>query len=322
MTQPRRAPLRYALAMARAVWTGSLSFGLVTIPVRLYPATEPKDVRFHLMDAHGRRVRYRRFVSEEEPPEPRWEMPEARETEPAPSEAAPEQEIQRPAPPDNDVGSDEQEIAFDDLMRGYETEDGRVVMLSREEVESARPERSRTIDIEDFVALSDIDPVYFEKSYHLAPRARGEMPYALLLRAMERAGRVGIGRFVLRTKPHLVAIRPTEGVLGLETLYFGDEVRDGREVVFGLDGIDVSDRELDMAEMLIETMKTEWNPAAYSDTYREELLQRISEKTPIEATEESATRGSGGHVEELMQALKASVEAAKGKKRTSKKRPA
>jgi DNA end-binding protein Ku len=195
-------------------------------------------------------------------------------------------------------------------------------MLSREEVESARPERSRTIDIEDFVALSDIDPVYFEKSYHLAPRARGEMPYALLLRAMERAGRVGIGRFVLRTKPHLVAIRPTEGVLGLETLYFGDEVRDGREVVFGLDGIDVSDRELDMAEMLIETMKTEWNPAAYSDTYREELLQRISEKTPIEATEESATRGSGGHVEELMQALKASVEAAKGKKRTSKKRPA
>jgi DNA end-binding protein Ku len=308
--------------MARAVWTGSLSFGLVTIPVRLYPATEPKDVRFHLMDAHGRRVRYRRFVSEEESPEPRWEIPEARETEPAPSEAAPEQEIQRPAPSDNDVGSDEQEIAFDDLMRGYETEDGRVVMLSREEVESARPERSRTIDIEDFVALSDIDPVYFEKSYHLAPQARGEKPYALLLRAMERAGRVGIGRFVLRTKPHLVAIRPTEGALGLETLFFGDEVRDGREVVYGLDGIDVSDRELDMAEMLIETMKTEWNPAVYSDTYREELLQRISEKTPIEAREESATRGSGGHVEELMQALKASVEAAKGKKGTSKKRPA
>ena len=299
-----------------------MSFGLVTIPVRLYPATEPKDVRFHLMDAQGRRVRYRRFVSEEEPPEPRWELPEARETESAPSEIAREQEIQRPIPPDLDVGSNEQEIAFDDLMRGYETEDGRVVMLSRDEVESVRPERSRTIDIEDFVALSDIDPVYFERSYHLAPQAAGEKPYALLLRAMERAGRVGIGRFVLRTKPHLVAIRPTEGVLGLETLFFGDEVRDGREVVYGLDGIDVSDRELDMAEMLIETMKTEWNPAAYSDTYREELLQRISEKAPIEAPQEAATRGSGGHVEELMQALKASVEAAKSKKGTSKKRPA
>jgi DNA end-binding protein Ku len=322
MTQQRRAPLRYALAMARAVWTGSLSFGLVTIPVRLYPATEPKDVRFHLMDAHGRRVRFRRFVSEEEPPEPTWEMPEAPETEPPPTEEAREQEPGRPASRDHDVGSAEQEIAYEDLMRGYETEDGRVVMLSRDEVESVRPERSRTIEIEDFVALADIDPVYFEKSYHVAPQTGGEKPYALLLRAMENAGRVGIGRFVLRTKPHLVAIRPTEGVLGLETLFFGDEVRDGRELVWGLDGIDPSNRELEMAEMLIETMKTEWNPAAYSDTYREELLQRISEKAPIEVRQEAATRGSGGHVEELMQALKASVEAAKGKKGTSKKRPA
>jgi DNA end-binding protein Ku len=308
--------------MARAVWTGSLSFGLVTIPVRLYPATEPKDVRFHLMDAHGRRVRYRRFVSEEEPPGPTWEMPEPAEAEPSHSEAAREQESGRPAPVSHHAGSDEEEIAFDDLMRGYETEDGRVVMLSRDEVESVRPERSRTIEIEDFVALADIDPVYFEKSYHVAPQTGGEKPYALLLRAMERAGRVGIGRFVLRTKPHLIAIRPTEGVLGLETLFFGDEVRDGREVVYGLDGIDLSSRELEMAEMLIETMKTEWNPAAYSDTYREELLRRISEKAPIEAREETATRGSGGHAEELMQALKASVEAAKSKKRTSKKRPA
>jgi DNA end-binding protein Ku len=299
-----------------------LSFGLVTIPVRLYPATEPKDVRFHLMDAHGRRVRFRRFVSEEEPPEPTWEMREAPETKPPPSEGAREQESSRPAPPDHDVESAEQEIAYEDLMRGYETEDGRVVMLSRDEVESVRPERSRTIEIEDFVALADIDPVYFEKSYHVAPQTGGEKPYALLLRAMENAGRVGIGRFVLRTKPHLVAIRPTEGVLGLETLFFGDEVRDGRELVWGLDGIDLSDREVQMAEMLIETMKTEWNPAAYSDTYREELLQRISEKAPLEARPEAATRGSGGHVEELMQALKASVEAAKSKKGTSKKRPA
>jgi DNA end-binding protein Ku len=308
--------------MARAVWTGSLSFGLVTIPVRLYPATEPKDVRFHLMDAHGRRVRYRRFVSEEEPQASEWETSEAPETEPPLSEAARGQESGRPGSTGHDAGSIEEEIPFEDLMRGYETQDGWVVMLSRDEVESVRPQRSRTIEIEDFVALSDIDPVYFEKSYYLAPQTGGEKPYALLLRAMERAGRVGIGRFVLRTKPHLVAIRPTEGVLGLETLFFGDEVRDGRELVRGLDGIDLSDRELEMAEMLIETMKTEWNPAAYSDTYREELLRRITEKAPIEVREEATTGGSGSHVEELMQALKASVEAAKSKKGKSRKRPA
>jgi DNA end-binding protein Ku len=118
------------------------------------------------------------------------------------------------------------------------------------------------------VALSDIDPVFFEKSYHLAPQRGGERPYLLLLRAMERAGRIGIGRFVLRTKPHLVAIRPEEGLIGLETMFFGDEVRDGRELAWGIEGLEVSERELGMAEMLIETLKTEWNPAAYSDTYR------------------------------------------------------
>ena len=307
--------------MARAVWTGSLSFGLVTIPVRLYPATEPKDVRFHLMDAHGRRVRYRRFVSSEEPLAPTWETSEVPETEPSLSEGARGRESGRP-PTGHDAGSNEEEIPFEDLMRGYETEDGWVVMLTRDEVESVRPQRSRTIEIEDFVALSDIDPVYFERSYYLAPQTGGERAYALLLGAMERAGRVGIGRFVLRTKPHLVAIRPTEGVLGLETLFFGDEVRDGRELVWALDGIDLSNRDLEMAEMLIETMKTEWNPAAYSDTYREELLQRIGEKAPIEVGQEAAPSGSGGHVEELMQALKASVEAAKSKKGKSRKRPA
>ena len=108
------------------------------------------------------------------------------------------------------------------------------------------------------------------------PHRGGEKQYTLLLRAMERAGRVGIGRFDLRTKPHLVAIRPAGGVLGLETLFFGDEVRDGREVAPGVEGIDVSDRELQLAEALIETLKTEWNPAAYSDTYHEELLKRFA----------------------------------------------
>jgi len=301
--------------MARAVWTGTLTFGLVTIPVRLYPATEPKDVRFHLMDASGRRVRYRRFVEAEEPPV-EWEAQEAgpqpgAEGRPEPRTTPSAEDRPQPA-----------EVAYEDLMRGYETDDGRVVVLSREEVESARPERSRSIEIEDFVALSDIDPVYFEKSYHLAPQQGGERPYLLLLRAMERAGRVGIGRFVLRTKPHLVAIRPTEGVLGLETLFFGDEVRDGHEVAWNIEGLEVSERELRMAEMLIETLNTEWKPASYSDTYREELLRRIAEKAPIEERAEAAAPSPGSRAEELMQALKASVEAAKKEKKRSPKRTA
>jgi DNA end-binding protein Ku len=214
------------------------------------------------------------------------------------------------------------EVAYEDLMRGYETEDGRVVLLTQEEVESARPERSRSIEIEDFVALSDIDPVFFEKSYHLAPQRGGERPYLLLLRAMERAGRIGIGRFVLRTKPHLVAIRPMEGLIGLETMFFGDEVRDGRELAWSIEGLEVSERELGMAEMLIETLETEWNRAAYSDTYREELLRRIGEKAPMEEPAEAVAAGSGSRAEELMQALKASVEAAKKQRKRSPKRTA
>jgi DNA end-binding protein Ku len=304
--------------MARAVWSGSLSFGLVTIPVALYPATEPKDVRSHLMDARGRRVHYRRFVASEEPvdvfgaePAPPAPSPDAPVT-PSPEEVGVPEDRGAAEPP-------EREIAYEDVMHGFETEDGRVVLLSREEIEEARPQRSRTIEIEDFVHLADVDPVYFEKSYHLAPRPAGERPYALLLAAMERAGRVGIGRFVLRTKPHLVAIRPSEGVLGLETMFFGDEVRSGRELVRSLDGIEPSEKELRMAEMLIETLATEWNPAAYSDTYREELLRRVREKAPVEPVQEPTT-AARPQLEELMAALKASVEAAQQPKPKPKRR--
>jgi DNA end-binding protein Ku len=293
--------------MPRAVWTGSLSFGLVTIPVRLYPATEPKDVRFHLTDARGRRVRYRRFVQIDEGDfESAWGTGPGAETEASPAAADARSE------PAEQV---EQEIAFDDLKRGYAIDDGRLVVLDPEDIEAVRPERSRTIEIEDFVDLAEIDPVYFEKSYHVAPQRGSEKPYALLLRALEGAGRVGIGRFVLRTKPHLVAIRAADGVIALETLYFGDEVRDGRELVGGVEGVEVSEKELRLAESLIQTLHTTWDPAAYADTYREELLRRVAEKTPVEAPDERSgvATGSGSRVEELMQALKASVEAAKRK---------
>jgi DNA end-binding protein Ku len=292
--------------MPRAVWTGSISFGLVTIGVRLFPATSPKDVRFHLVDERGRRVRYRRFVADDVDVDEPFEAPR-------PIDAADER---RPMP----AVADEREIDYEDLRRGYETDEG-VVVLDRDEIEAVRPTRSRTIDIEDFVDLSDVDPVYFEKSYFIAPQRDAEKPYAVLLRAMEDAGRVGIGRFVLRTKPHLVAIRPAGGALGLETLFFSDEVRDGRSLVPAIDDVAVSTQELQLAETLIDTLKVDWDPSRYADTYREELLQRIAEKAP--AARRAEAPAASARIDELMDALKASVEEAKkAKKRSAKERSA
>ena len=295
--------------MPKAVWVGSLAFGLVTIPVRLYPATEPRDVRFHLMDAQGRRVRYRRFAGAEPPVQ----------TDDGTAEVvSPSSETSRQA------AEVEDEIAYEDLLRGVERDDGSVVLLAGHEIRSIQPERSRTIDIEDFVDLSDIDPVYFEKSYVVAPQRGAEKPYVLLLRAMERAGRAGIGRFVLRTKPHLVAIRPRGGALALETLFFGDEVRDARRLIGDVEAVGVSEPESELAEKLIETLKTTWDPNAYSDTYREELLERIAQKEPAQIPEERAGAPAGSQAEALMNALKASVQEAKKRqtKRSARKRTA
>ena len=304
--------------MPTAVWTGTLSFGLVTLPVRLYPATQSKDVRFHLYDRSGRRVRYRRFVEEGE--QSAWEEAASSDAsgQPAPAvsrgEPAPADEPSTPDP--TPASSFETPIAWEDVIRGQENELGDVVALTHEEIEQVRPQRSRSIDIEDFVELSDIDPVYFEKSYYVVPASADvTRPYVLLHRAMREAGRIGIGRFVLRTKPHLVAIRPLESVLAVETLYFGDEVRDPATLMPDLGTTRIEDRELDVAVRLIDTLKTEWNPDTYSDTYREELLRILSEKAPRHAPPlEAAPKGSSA-VEELMAALKQSVEAAKQQKR-------
>jgi len=310
--------------MPTAVWTGTLSFGLVAVPVRLIPATEPKDVRFHLYDRSGRRVRYERVVegsepveAEAEPAEPAGAVVEApAEPEETDAPSVPEQGASedRDAEPAAQVA---EPLAWEDVMRGRENEFGDVVMLSREELEQARPQRSRTIDIEDFVELSDIDPVSFEKTYYAVPQSlEAAKPYVLLHRAMLEADRAGIGRFVLRTKPHLVAVRPMRDVLAVETLFFGDEVRDPSAFVPGLDGVEVDERELELAIRLIDTLKTEWDPSAYADTYREELLRILSEKSPTTAPAEPAIRTTGGGpsaVEELMTALRESVEAAKAK---------
>jgi DNA end-binding protein Ku len=286
--------------MPTAVWTGAISFGLVTIPVRLFPATSPKDPRFRQIDRQsGRRVRYRRFVEEE--------APEASGS-PSEPESAPPRAVPRLA---------DREVPYTDIVKGYEVEEGRHVILEPEEVEELQPQRSRTIDIEHFVALDPIDPVYFEKSYHLAPRDEGAArPYGLLRVAMEEAGRVAIGRFVLRTREHLVAIRPTQGVLGLETLFFADEVRapgSGWLLAASEEG---SPAEVAMARKLIEIMAAEWDPSVYRDSYRERVLDLVGQREPTIA-EEAAP---GPPVADLMAALKSSVEALAGSKTRPRRR--
>jgi DNA end-binding protein Ku len=298
--------------MGQAVWSGSISFGLVSIPVKLYPATEPKDVRFHLYDRRtGKRLHYERVTRDFDAP--------TFEPEPSPDEV-PEEDRAEPwtserfEPTTSAATPAAQPVQREDVVRGFELPSGDLVTVTDDELVSIAPERSRTIEIEEFVNLADIDPVFYEKSYHVGP-ARGmgaEKPYALLLRAMQGAGMVGIGRFVLRTKPHVVAIRPLKDAIALETLYFADEVRSPAELTSGLSNLAVADREVKTARQLITAMATEWIPEKHADVYREELLELLRSKpaaTPAEPTAAAAETPVG----DLMAALRASVEAAKRK---------
>ena len=285
-------------SMPRSVWRGTLSFGLVAIPVSLSPATEAKDVRFHLFDRQGRRVRYRRVV------------------ESGPPLAEPEEDDVGPATDDDEERPAETEMAYEDLVRGYEVEPEAYVFLETKEIDRVRPSPSRVIDLEEFVRLEDIDPIYFEKTYHVVPARGAEKPYELLLRTLKESGRVGIGRFVLRTKPHLVALRPMERILALETLYFGDEVRDADRLVGDLvSGGAVTQREIDISKQLVEALASEWDPSRFADEYREELLRMIAERTPehVEEPDEESSEDPGSRIKDLMETLRRSVEQAKAR---------
>ena len=296
--------------MPRSVWRGTLSFGLVAIPVSLVPATEAKDVRFHLFDREGRRVRYRRVVDVG----PELDM--AGEEDAAPEEGEPAEEpigvadVRGPRP---EEPSTEREVAYEDLVRGYEVEPEAFVFLEREEIERARPEPSRTIDLEVFVELEDIDPVYFEKSYYVVPSPGAEKPYELLRRTLAETGRIGIGRFVLRTKPHLVALRSLDRVLALETLFFGDEVRDVGPLVGRVSDASIDERELEVSKLLVDALAADWDPAMFSDEYREELLRLISERTPAHVEDDEEPAGRGSRIGELLDALRRSVDEAKAR---------
>jgi DNA end-binding protein Ku len=257
--------------MARAIWTGSVAFGLVNVPVKLYAATEAKDIRFHQFQKDtGKRVHNRRVAE----------------------------------------GTDD-EVPYDDIVKGYEAHKGEFVIVTPEELEAVAPGASRTIDIEDFVELADVDPVFFERSYYLGPADKGAAPtYRLLLDAMADTGKAAIGRFVMRTKEYLAAIRPGEGALVLETLYFDDEIRDAADVVGDVPKAKVGEREMRIARQLIDSMATDWDPSRYQDTYRERVLDLLERKAEGEEVvlEEPKPRG---RVLDLMAALEQSLESAR-----------
>jgi DNA end-binding protein Ku len=282
----RRALVRTALAeeasMPRAIWSGSISFGLVNVPVKVYSAVKQQDLHFNQFEEKSNaRIRYKK-VSEK-------------------------------------TGK---EVDPDKIVKGYELSKGHYVMVDPEELEAFEPRATRTIDIEDFVALAEIDPVYFEHTYYLAPDG-GEGPersYALLLAAMEDQEKVGIGRVVMRTKQYLAALRPFDGVMAMSTMLFHDEVVSVSDIEELPVRKKASAREVKMAGQIIESLTTEWDPKRYQDTYRERVLEYIEKKAAGEEVVVEEAEPEEPKVVDLMAALEASL--AEAKKGSGKRRPA
>jgi DNA end-binding protein Ku len=260
--------------MPRAIWSGSISFGLVNIPVQLFNAVSRKNVRFNQLDSRNNaRIRLRKVNAE--------------------------------------TG---EEVPDEAIVKGYERSKGSYVVVTEDELAALDPEAQRTIDIEEFVDLTEIDPVHFDSSYYLAPDPATVKAYALLARTMEQAGKIGIARYVMRQKQYLAAIRPKDGHLILSTLVYPDEINDPEEIpeLDHVDGVKVSAKELEMAQQLVESLAADWEPERFQDTYREQVLELVERKaageTDVVVATEAPTREK---VVDLMAALEASVKEAK-----------
>jgi DNA end-binding protein Ku len=255
--------------MARAIWSGAISFGLVNVPVKLYSATSPKTVRFHQLSSKtGARIRQKRV--------------------------------------DPSTGD---EVPFEDIVKGYELTPDRYVLIEPEELDALDPKATKTIDIEEFVDLADIDPIYYDHSYYLAPAAGGAKAYRLLLEAMREAGKVAIGKIVIRSKQQLCALRPTGDVMALSTMLFGDEVLspDRLDELDSLAEAEASERELTMAQQLIESLSAEFDPARFKDEYRERVLELIERKAAGEEIAVAPEAEESAPAPDLMAALEASL---------------
>ncbi|MEB3372115.1 non-homologous end joining protein Ku [Saccharopolyspora mangrovi] len=261
--------------MPRKIWTGSINFGLVTIPVGLYAATEDHTIQFHQYQRGTTdRIRYKRV---------------------------------------NETTGDE--VGYNDIVKGREYGDG-IITVEQSELDEIAPGRSRTIDISTFVDLAEIDPVHFQKTYWLAPNSKEHFrPYNLLRRAMEETGQAGIATFVLRGKQYLTAVRADTDVLALNTLYFADEIRDPADLVGDQpEQSKPSDKELQMATTIIESMSGEWQPEEYADTYTERVEQLLADKAQGGEVQAAEAPPQPTDVIDLTEALRRSVdEARKGR---------
>jgi DNA end-binding protein Ku len=260
----------------RAMWKGAISFGLVTIPVAVFPATEEKSLRFNqLHDEDMGRIRYKRVCE-----------------------------------------VDGEEVPFEHIVKGFEYEKDHYVVLTDEDLDKVPVESSRAIDIQQFVELDEIDPILFKKSYYLVPDETGAKAYALLRRALTDENKVGIAKVSFRDKEHLAALRFKEDVFVLETMYWPDEIRAAELDTVATNG-KVRPNEIQMAKSLIESLSEPWNPEAYRDEYREALTDIVEKKVAGEDIEVPPT-AAPARVVDLMEALKASVEAAKQKTPSAK----
>jgi DNA end-binding protein Ku len=258
--------------MPRPVWTGTISFGLIAIPVKLFHAVQRKSVSFNQLDDRSMsRIKYKKVSA-----------------------------------------ADGEEVPDEHIVKGYEVSKDRYVVVDPDDLEPFIPSATKTVDLEEFVDLADIDPVYFDSAYYVAPGTNPK-PYVLLARAMEESGKVAIGRFVMRNKQYTAAIRAQDGRLVMSTLAYADEVTDPAtiEELDGLDEIDVSPKEVKMAEALVESLTADFEPAKYHDEYREQVLDLIRMKAAGEEFEVPEIAAEKPKVVDLMAALEASVKAAK-----------
>jgi DNA end-binding protein Ku len=261
--------------MARAIWSGSISFGLLNVPVKLYSAVSKQTVRFkELREGDGSRIRHKRVAEE-----------------------------------------DGKEVPYEKIVKGYELGPDQYVVLTREELEELDPKKTRAIEIQDFVDLDEIDPIYFEQPYYLGPDAGAEKAYALLVQAMKDERKVAVARFVLRNKEHLAAIRPMGDVLTMATMRFADEVTPPEQLdgVFPQDDVELDKREVEMAKKLIDSLASDFEAEKYRDEYREELLALIERKAKGEdVVVQQSEEPKPTKAPDLMAALEESLAAVRG----------